>query len=267
MASFGRKSQWAVLALLALVAVVLAAGTARNLLHVEEMQEPVSAAAVAPAAPQAGGLPYGLYPVWTSVRLPTTPASGTPLPPPSMSAVHISPGYLLGVVEGMDGICADYGLDPTVRVLDRGTWREGKFVDCDEGDMDYRDPGTQLALIRVDVSGEPLKAAPSDGGMATLVTVVMVQGGLDVTEQRDLNMCGGNVDQVEVLNGVRHCYQRPVRGLTGGVMLDHQNRLVGMQVMPEGYKASYGPGLTTMRGFIARFNETWGKHQQVKPAL
>lgn len=211
----------------------------------------------APAVSAAGPL----YPYWPAASLP----ANTPIdkaPPPAAGAVLVAEGYLLTTTYGMGAVADDFGLDPTVYVFDGGAWHEGRYVD--------RDKRLHLALIRADVPGTPVRLAAAAGKATRLLGLQPYGVAVTRSSRVDASPCREvprwAVSDFGMDPRASWCFSAVVHELAGGLFLDDDGALAGIQANPFGSVETAGPNAEDIRSFLDLYFSTWGASVRPKPS-
>ncbi|HTM68462.1 MAG TPA: hypothetical protein VL426_04125 [Candidatus Binatia bacterium] len=202
-----------------------------------------------------------LYPYWPVAALPARMAVDK-APPPAGGAVLVANGYLLTTTYGMGAVADDFGLDPAVFVYDGTAWHEGRYVD--------RDKRLHLALIRADVPGTPVRLARAAGRPARLLGLgplaVNVQRSSPVNAARCREVPRWAVSDFGMAPQQTWCFSEVVHDLAGGIFLDEDGALAGIQTNPFGSTETAGPDAADIRSYLDLYFATWGASVKPKPS-
>lgn len=202
-----------------------------------------------------------LYPYWPLARLPGGTVAPDQSPPPTAAAVLVAKGYLLTTTSGMGEVADDFRLDPTVYVYDGAAWHQGRYVD--------RDKRTRLALIRADVPGTPVRIARAERGSLRLVGLrpfaAAISDEAAVPGTRCDEFPPWALEQFGERAKPSLCFKATVHDLAGGMFLDAEGDLAGIQVNPLGVVETAGPNADDIRAFLDLYFSTWGSSVKPKP--
>jgi hypothetical protein len=206
------------------------------------------------------------FPFWTAAQSPDGDrAEPNRLAAPAGAATLVATGFLLASIEGMRDVADDPGADATVWLHDGTRWVRGRYVD--------RDHGLRLALIRADMPGAPLGISKAAGPPERLAGIPAL-----VAERLPITLAIEPIRPCDELPAIARellgderpaygvCAVGKVHELPGGVFLDREDRIAGIQVFGYGSPARVGPDAAALREYLDTYFASWGSAVRPKPS-